>query len=319
MFLEEDKEISIDQYKELESQIPLPPLTHWENKCICCNFQLNYIPATGEHYLNHWRIEYGFPIAVEFVIISSYIVAMFVHRPVVSFYNSYLDFFLTLFMILFSYSHIATILVGPGYLPFYYPLKLSQGPIRPDYLSGLITREEQLTFSKNQHFPSRTRFFNSAHRYVIRPDHLCKWVSSFVGKKNHKLFVLFNFWGVVYISLFCYSCIRTIYETITVFSTDQVFFFIIVFLYTALGFSFLFLTGNFLQQNIRQITLNRTQFEIMKDMPELLHRKYPCYKNWEEVFGSIRKWYLWLIPIPAFQGFDDYTLAIIKTSNDNEL
>lgn len=319
MDYQEDTDELLDQNKELESQTPLPPLTQWENICSCCGLQYNYVPATDERYINHWKIQYGFPIGVEFVIISSYLVAILVHRPNVSFIGPKTTFLLTVFMILFAYSYVATILVGPGYLPFYFPMKLSQGPTRPDYLSGMVTRGDQLDYSKSQKFPNRTRFFNSAARYVIRPDHLCAWVTSFIGKKNHKLFFLFNFWGVIYITLFCYCCIRTIVETIFTIGPDTAVFFAIVFLYTALGFSFLFLTGNFTQQNIRQITLNRTQFEIMKDMPALLHRKYPWYRNWEEVFGSINEWYLWLIPIPAFRGIDDYSLSVLKSPADKHL
>lgn len=312
MDFNEDKDNFLDIDKELESQTPIPPLTQWENIWSCCGLQYNYVPSTGEHYLNHWKVQYAYPIGVEFVIISSYLVAMFVHRPAVSFIGPKTIFFLTVFMILFAYSYVVTILVGPGYLPFYYPMKISQGPTRPDYLSGMVTRGDQSEFSKNQTYPNRTRYFNSARRIVIRPDHLCAWVASFIGKKNHKLFFLFNFWGVVYISLFCYSCVRTLYETIFTIGLDTIMFFIIVIFYTILGFSFLFLTGNFLQQNLRQITLNRTQFEIMKKMPAHLYRLHPWYKNWEEVFGSISEWYLWLLPIPAFRGIDDYTLALLK-------
>ena len=315
----EDKDNFSDLEKELESQTPIPPLTQWENIWSCCGLQYNYVPTTGEHYLNHWKVAYAYPIGVEFVIISSYLVAIFIHRPNVSFLGPKHVFFLTVFMILFAYSYVAAILVGPGYLPFYYPLRISQGPTRPDYLSGLVTRDDQMEYSKNTVYPNRSRYFNKARRIVIRPDHLCAWLASFVGKKNHKLFFLFNFWGVIYISLFCYSCVRTLFETIFTIGSDTLLFFAIVIFYTILGFSFLCLTGNFLQQNLRQITLNRTQFEIMKNMPALLHRMHPWYKNWEEVFGSISEWYLWLLPIPAFRGIDDYTLATIKFPTDKHI
>ncbi|OHT12393.1 DHHC zinc finger domain containing protein [Tritrichomonas foetus] len=308
----DQEDASFDQSNELESQLPLPPLTQWENLFSFAGLQINYVPATGEYYLNHWHIHYGFPFAVEFVIISSYLVAILVHQPNVSFYSSAFVFFLTVFMLLFAYSYVVTILVGPGYIPFYYPMKISQGPTRPDYLSGMVTREDQLEYAKSQKIPNRTRFFNSAHRFVIRPDHLCAWVTSFIGKKNHKLFFLFNFWGVIYISLFVYSCFRTLYETIFSICAERAFFFAICIIYTALGISFLLLTGSFLKQNISQISQNRTQFEIMKQMPPMLHRQYPWYRNWEEVFGSVSEWYLWLIPIPAFRGIDDYALSTFK-------
>ena len=301
-----------EQFHELESQVPLPPLTQWENICSFCGLQLNKVLATGEYYLNHWKIHYAFPFGVEFVITSSYLVAVLLHRPNVDFIGWKTVTLLTITMILFSYSYIATILVGPGYLPFYYPMNIAQGPTRPDYLSGMVTTHEQLEYSKAQKFPSRTNFFKSVGRYVIRPDHLCAWTASFVGKKNHKLFFLFNFWGVIYISLFDYCSFRTAYVTILTITREKASFFAIVLLYIGLGVSFLFLTGSFLTQNLRQISQNRTQFEIMKKLPSTMHLKSPWYVNWEEVFGSIDEWYLWLIPIPAFRGVDDYTLSTIK-------
>ena len=122
--------------------------------------------------------------------------------------------------------------------------------------------------------------------------------------------MLFNFWGVTYISMFVYCSFRSLFELVIELDTTAALVnYAIVIVYTILGVSFLFLTGNFLQQNVRQITQNRTQFEIMRKLPPDTHRLYPWYRNWEEVFGPLRNWYLWLLPIPAFFGLDDYSLA----------
>ena len=293
-----------DFQADLEAPGRAPEPTQWEERCNICGLQLAYVPAIGKYYLNHWKIEFAYPLGVLFVIHSSYLVCLFCHMPYVRFIGPALFWAMTVSNALFSISYFATVLTGPGYLPFSYP-----APAK-DYLSGLATTDEQAEYAKHQRLPPRCRYFRSARRIVIRPDHLCAWVSSFVGRKNHKLFVLFNFWGVTYISMFVYCSFRSLFELVTELDTTAALVnYAIVIVYTILGVSFLFLTGNFLQQNVRQITQNRTQFEIMRKLPPDTHRLYPWYRNWEEVFGPLRNWYLWLLPIPAFFGLDDYSLA----------
>jgi hypothetical protein len=177
----------------------------------------------------------------------------------------------------------------------------------------MAVNETQLIYGKTQPYPFRCYFFKSARRAVIRPDHLCAWLASFVGKKNQKLFFLFNFWGVIYISMFTYCSIRSVVALIAVSNTTWEFIkYAIVCLYVILGFSFLMLTGNFLVQNLMQVCRNRTQFEAMKGMKPTLCLRHPWWRNWEDVFGPLSKWYMWLWPTPAFPDYDDYELAVLN-------
>jgi hypothetical protein len=54
--------------------------------------------------------------------------------------------------------------------------------------------------------------------------------------------------------------------------------------------------------------MNRTTFEGLKQKAATNERK-TCVANWEEVFGSRQMWYLWLIPVRAFDTDDDRTLV----------
>lgn len=288
----------------------IPPRTNYDTIFSFLGIQLNYIPSTKKYYLNHWEIHLFYPISVLYVIFSSYIVILKCIYPNVDWLNRKILIPLTIFMILFSYSYLSVILVGPGYLPYYYPMRFN-GDKDNDYLSGIVTTKEQQNYLQKKKYPTRVRYFRSVQRLVIRPDHLCAWVSSFIGKKNHKLFFLFNMWGVLYISLFNYCIIRGFFTIVVLLQTEnRIILFIIVIIYIILGLSFLFLTGNFTQQNIRHISENRTQLEIMKGENPNQYRKDSIISNWEEVFGSIKQWYLWLIPIPAFYKLDDYSLSI---------
>ena len=294
----------------------IPPPTKWENKCTFLGLQLNFIPSEKKYFLNQWMIRYIYPIGVLFVIFSSYAVILTCVYPNVNWLDRKIIIPLTIFMILFASSYIATILVGPGYLPYYYPLKLN-GNNPKDHLSGYVSRQDQLEFVHQRQYPTRVKYFNSVRRLVIRPDHLCAWTSCFIGKKNHKLFFLFNMWGVIYIGLFNYCIIRALFISVLLLQVHhQISLFLIVFLYAILGISFFLLTGTFLLQNLKHVTENRTQFEIMTNTPPQTYRKGKCIENWEEICGSTRKWYTWPFPIPAFCGIDDYSLATYDCAHD---
>lgn len=283
-----------------------PGPSKYEKVCSLCGLEISYVPSTREYYVNHWRVEFGYPLGVLFIIHSSYVVLLLCHLPRVDYIGTKLLAAMMITNAMFSISYITAILVGPGYLPYFYPHNLGV----TGYLSGLATTPAHEEFAKVQKPPRRCKFFRSARRVVIRPDHLCAWLASFVGKRNHKLFFLFNFWGVIYISMFTYCSLRSLATLITELDTfgDLVNYAIIV-SYTILGASFLFLTGNFLQQNIRHISRNQTQFEIMKHFPKDTFSLSPWYRNWEEVFGPLSHILLWFIPVPAFWGVDDITLA----------
>ena len=75
---------------------------------------------------------------------------------------------MTILMIFFLISYFNTFLEGPGYLPFYYPYKFENNN---DYLSGLVTNDEQFIYLKNRPMCYRCGFFKSTKRIVIRPDH----------------------------------------------------------------------------------------------------------------------------------------------------
>lgn len=251
------------------------------------------------------------PSVVLFIIYSSLFVYLVFQRPnLPDIFGWKMTTFLIITALLFGISYIATILTGPGYLPFYYPLQnTSPNGDVPDYFSGMVTNEEQLVYVKNMKLPKRTGYFSSTRRIVIRPDHFCGWTTSFIGKKNHKLFFLFNFWGITYISVFT---VCSVIAAVNIGSkTSQIFAMIISIVYAMLGFVFGLLTGNFACSMLCEFSENVTTFEDMQR-----HRnkgnaeKVPTYDkgccfNWEEIFGSRTKWYLWMLPIPAFNVLDD--------------
>ena len=288
------------------------PLTDFEKKCSCCGLYLSYIPAIQKYFLNTWEIGIAMPLVVLFIILSSYSI----------FYKNYCKthlfsvwFFclITVVMILYIFSYLSTIYEGPGYLPFYYPIKYENNQNQkhnhnqrdePDYgLNGIVVTDEQRIYAKSQTLDKRIHFFKLARRFVIRPDHYCGWVHSFIGIKNHKLFFHFNLWGTVYIFLFLYSSMRYI---LTYFTQNQKWS-IITLIYMVFGFSFCLSQLIFMIDICHGFFQNQTQWEKMK-IRSFAPSHYSC-DGWIEVCGPLHKFYSWLIPISPYHGIDPYLIV----------
>ena len=283
----------------------IPSLTQWNHICSFCNFDLNFVPLLNSYFINHWKIQYCPVFFVILLMISSVFIYFLKIYPLLGISHVF-SIIIIIFFIFFFISYISIILVGPGYLPYFYPMELNlRNNSQIDYLSGIVSNIEQENYVKQQPKLKRAGFFQKAKRIVLRPDHFCGWTGSFIGKKNHKLFFLFNIWGTLYISSFIILDFMALMK-ITSKNNDTIGL-IICFISLILCLSFILMTGGFSFQLPFSITQNRTQFERMyKDNTD--YRKGTCIENWEEIFGSSDKWYFWIFPISPFSKFNDYQL-----------
>ena len=307
---EEDSDSFFSQHLQQQNLKP-PAETTYEYAGKCCCYHKYFVPQINKYFIEHWEITKCFPIFVISTLISSYIIFLLINGPLL--HLSFSVYFIeTSLFILFLISYIQTIIEGPGYLPFYYPARSSYKDRGiNENLSGMVTTREQEEYVKNNKhkLPKRAHFFHSARRIVIRPDHYCDWVASFIGKKNYKLFFLFNFYGFAYCAIHVITtlfCIR--------FCLDKKIFSIILLIfifYSLLGFFFMLYTLSVILSCCVEITQNVTEWETLSK-PNVLWDTSNCISNWEEIFGSIRKWYTWFIPIGAFHGVDEYELVYGK-------
>jgi hypothetical protein len=200
--------------------------------------------------------------------------------------------------LLFGCSYVATILTGPGYLPFYFPYANPNTDARySDALSGMVTTNEQEFYLRNVALPHRTAFFRTARRVVIRPDHFCASTACFIGKKNQKLFFLLNFWGMLYVSGFAVASLRTALALSG--DSDVALQFAVAVLSLILAAVFAILAAAFTFGLIYEISANLTAADGGEN---------DCVGNWEEVFGPRAEWYLWAVPVPAFSERNDRLL-----------
>jgi len=304
----------IESYQD--SEVSLPSSTKWDPVCSFCGFDLNYVKSIKAYFLNSWEVSLCFPIVVSFIIISSYFVFLFCHLKYNPKIGMFSFLFMTIFMFFFICSYYKTFLEGPGYLPFHYPYKLESQHIgKKDYISGIVTSPEQLIYIENLPVIPRAKYFKSARRIVIRPDHYCMWVASFVGKRNHKFFFLFNFWGVVYISLFMVSSISTLMLMLK--DSNMVSMLLITITYLVFGLFFLMMTSMFVFEMLCDITSNKTQFEKMRKKRSFSPQHYSksCVENWEDVFGSVERWWTWFLPVNQFEYSDDFMLLSSRNTD----
>ncbi|OHS98644.1 DHHC zinc finger domain containing protein [Tritrichomonas foetus] len=176
-----------------------------------------------------------------------------------------------------------------------------------DYLSGLAVTKEQIEYAKSHIKVPDTHFFKSARRVVIRPDHFCEWCACFIGRRNYKLFFLFNFWGSIYVSFFMVSCFMGFSES-TKQESPKVALMVLNMFYLLIAIFFLLFQGFFMFCCISDILKDTREFEGLTKTKRESNKSF--MELLEEVFGPRNKFYLWLIPIGAYCGMDDSDLVV---------
>lgn len=146
-------------------------------------------------------------------------------------------------------------------------------------------------------------FSRSAGRFVIRADHICGWIANWVGKRNHKHFILFTLYaGIFYISLLLWriapkqkNSIPLKNRSYTLYILDIVSVVLEVLL-TVILFPF------FINQII-QLSKGKTQLQLMKENRNYKNadnnKKSSCMHEMRQVCGDGNV-FCWICPIPAF-------------------
>ena len=255
--------------EEENRQGQFPGFTHWEKSKFCC-FPTKYIPSVRAHFWGEWEVDICMPLFVIITMISSY--GIYVWAMLTNDIDKKLVYYflipvMTLLFILFFTSYINIIKTGPGYYPFYYSQRESiQNP--PDVfllnqectMSGIISNQDQYNFCYYGNMPPRSILAKSARRIVMKPDHLCGWTATWIGKKNFKMFILFNIYGALYCGIYLgtgWMPIRSFFspETSLTFSGG----FIAFMLFFA--FNFFCFTMSFSYSSISSLIKNQTSWE----------------------------------------------------------
>jgi hypothetical protein len=279
----------------------IPPYTVWEHRRVLCCVPTAYVPAIEQHFIGHWEFSPTIPIVVLLAAISSYAVFGVCLYPRIELFEGLsILILLGLFLLLFICSYFRIIVSGPGYFPIYWQTGLgSPDPDDKWDMAGILSTPEQKSFIELHDAPPRSMFSQKARRYVLRPDHVCHWAASWIGKCNHKYFLLFTFYVMLYCGLFgVYTAKRAVQMYI---QKDIGIVSIVLGLYAIAAIAFLIVTARYfvasLINSVRGITLWETwnRFE-----PRHFDRGSTAL-NLSDVLGQGPSW-KWMCPVAPFPG-----------------
>jgi hypothetical protein len=299
---------------DVPTSSPFPCYTNYERTTCCC---LPAIATLPNHrlFLGHWEVSLEMPIVVYMLIFTSYVFAMLFIFP---YFRGWwvLSILFSANFFLFAYCYARTIADGPGYFPFHYPVVRDPDRILDEGApllggselspSGIASTKEQAKWAKTRAVPNRCIFSSSARRIVARPDHFCAWTATWVGKRNHKFFFLFNVWGFLYLTTFVvFDGIRTFEEA----SSEGPGLILIGYLiYLVLGIMFAIMTLTFVCSHGLGFLQNLTSWE---EWNRVQYNRFDrgTIENLEDICGTRKKWYLWCCPVSPWVGASTVSLV----------
>lgn len=277
--------------------IPYPGPTIWKQVRTICKLPVLLVMPQDRLFIKHWEVSMLVPIFEALVMVLSIVtfIVSLAKRKMCTFLIIVCLIFGVTFFALFVWSFFSTMFMDPGFLPFDWIKTRKTKYGYEEQLSGLAIRDDQFEYAERNK-PPFASFSHGAGRFVIRGDHVCIWVSNWVGKRNHKQFLLMNFWGA-------FTCL--LFAIVTLFSVNpkksfSYFFFEVL----AIGMEFAFgfsMLGMFIK-SLFNLSKNKTTLQIMKDVES---NDLGCLKNFQEVCGT-GSFLSWIIPTPAFS--DDLVL-----------
>ena len=283
-----------------------PTPTDFHTRCTRCGVTLSYVDDIKATFCNHYELGSFLPIVVLALIFTGYanVIIFHIEFDWAEHWFILLEAFV---MLIYCASYLNIIIEGPGYLPYYYPYQASD----PHGISGVVSNREQLTWVRSQEHPLDVHFFRKARRLVIRADHYCFWTSCFIGRRNFKLFCLFNVWGLIFTTgytLWNCVCLRHKWQSFeypyTV-SGSAIFGYLLISLIISVSFLAFHCTS--LISNWMVIKTNLTVYENMKGLRP--REPSSTLENCEYFFGSRNAWHTYLFPCSAFSNVPDTDLV----------
>lgn len=336
---------NLDNYpKSTEWEISSPCFFYF---CCCCRHSFNRCSCLNEFISpcitvkdkSHKRTFWGFleldlcgPIFALFLITISHLsffftVLTFVKTTEKKTFYFFMIFMMFFLLFMFLWSFFGSACSDPGFLPFDWESHqnfTSHHQHQNNFffnvpkvgwrsqLSGLAIHQDQIEYAK-KHCPSFASFSRSAGRFVIRADHICGWTGNWVGKRNHKQFILMTFWGSLMVFnlffwQFKYARMKVVEEDGSnrfrfLFSLGPIGFFVQLCALLFEPIFFVLLFAEFVQSLIN-IIRNTTKIKNWKMSQQKndgtkSNIEYGCLKSMKEICGN-SSIFCWIFPFFAF-------------------
>lgn len=208
------------QPTNIEGNETVPELTQYEVTCKCCCCEPCAIIRTDEKaYRSFWGSHELDSVCMNVFVSGMILFVELVHFLIIfpmlgqtrdstddTYYYDRTKFYYyqipclvihLITLIFFLWSYFSAACMDPGFLPYNWNETRKTKYKWDEQLSGLAIRQDQVEYA-TIHRPFMASFSKSAGRFVIRADHICGWIGNWVGKRNHKQFILMNIWGSLY-------------------------------------------------------------------------------------------------------------------------
>ena len=262
---------------ELSEQIPEE--TKWKQISTCCGSPVIRLMPSDRVFCKYWEMSFCMPVLVVILTLISYFTFWISNFPELkSGYKTICPIIATFFLIMFQYTYFSAACKDPGYLPYDWIRTRKFKYDWPELMSGLAIREDQKKFAQ-KYKPPFASFSNSTGLYIIRADHICGWVTNWIGKRNHKDFILMLFYGFLY-SLFLIISRFFVKDGNSFLQSGYIFLSLMSFSIELL-FSFLLLSA--LIENLFNAALNKTSVSEYKGRP---NPNNGCLNSCSEICGD---------------------------------
>jgi hypothetical protein len=287
--------------------------TYTESNCLFCKkIKLDEKKIV---FLGHWEFSPLMPTIVTSLIIASYIFCLVVIDKTLSKgFEIFIGILMSILAFMYVFVYYRVIIVGPGYFPFYYS-GIKRGTIAniPKDVNGvnyspagIISNVEQHLYATTNEKPNRCIVARSARRIVIKPDHMCTWTASWIGKRNAKIFIQFNFYGALYCFIYIILGIIGIVRLWKVPGSTAK----IIFTVSFCSISIFFFVWHLLNliSLIENMINGQTTWEIWNKISRSMFDK-GRENNISDVFGNKRTIVSWLCPTSPFDGLAEEELV----------
>lgn len=294
---------SLDSTYDPNDQYYATLQANWIDKSNCC-CNVAYFPDGKFTIIQHWRKNLIRPLIINIIYFITLIICLIdIYISFPSNMSFYFVFSLIIFLYLMLFiSYMLIIIKGPGYVPFNWQITMKKNYSWNEEMNSIAIYEEQVLYGRLASRPPRASFSIEARRFVLRADHFCLWTNSWIGFKNHRYFILFTLWALLYcigwfishwyyfkivFSHFLWSSLVSLLASLPI-------------LY-AIYYSTLHLFSG-----LRNIYHNRTITEVYKKAD---YEKFDkgCCSNFEEICGIRQCCLCWIFPfIPTFNQMDGF-------------